>query len=295
MGKNEANNPSETEFTEQVNSTTDEQAGKQKSPDTMTAEELRKEIISTQTSEPRKETEVENESEETPEEGEIPDDLKDKSQAELVKILVNLRKLKGRQDQELGELRKFKKQQEELQAQMEEQNLSSSAQKMVSAQVKGMTPEERTAFYDKFAEDPEAALLPLIQKAMHPILIQQAKQNNETVVKRLKESTKDSLVPYDEEGVNKIIASYQKGNRNELFDRYGSDAFQVAYDIYFKQNINSAVEKHLAEEKEKMAKEVKTNPYVESQGVSAGKNTKPTDYEKMSFEELRKLVGGTKL
>ena len=112
MDKDKANNPSETEFTEQVNSTTDEQAGKQKSPDTMTAEELRKEILSTQTSEPRKEAEVESESIETPEEEEIPDDLKDKSRAELVKILVNLRKLKGRQDQELGELRKFKKQQE---------------------------------------------------------------------------------------------------------------------------------------------------------------------------------------
>lgn len=292
MDKDKANNLSETE---QENSIISEQAGEQKSPETMTADELRKEILSTQASEPRKEAEVENESEETPEEGEIPDDLKDKSQAELVKILVNLRKLKGRQDQELGELRKFKKQQEELQAQMEEQNLSASAQKMVDAQVKGMTPEERTVFYDKFAEDPEAALLPLIQKAMHPILIQQAKQNNEAVVKRLKESTKDSLVPYDEEGVNKIIASYQKGNRNELFDKYGSEAFQVAYDIYFKQNINSAVEKKLAEEREKLSKETNANPYVEPQGVSTAKTAKPTDYEKMSFEELRKLVGGTKL
>ena len=290
MDKDKANNLSETE---QENSIISEQAGEQKSPETMTADELRKEILSTQASEPREETKVGNESEETPEEGEIPDDLKDKSQAELVKILVNLRKLKGRQDQELGELRKFKKQQEELQAQMEEQNLSASAQKMVDAQVKGMTPEERTVFYDKFAEDPEAALLPLIQKAMHPILIQQAKQNNEAVVKRLKESTKDSLVPYDEEGVNKIIASYQKGNRNELFDKYGSDAFQVAYDIYFKQNIETAVEKRLTEEREKL--ETNANPYVEPQGVSTGKTAKPTDYEKMSFEELRKLVGGTKL
>jgi len=285
MGKDKANNLSETE---QENSIISEQAGEQKSPETMTADELRKEILSTQASEPE---EAESESVETPEE--VPDDLKDKSQAELVKILVNLRKLKGRQDQELGELRKFKKQQEELQAQMEEQNLSASAQKMVDAQVKGMTPEERTVFYDKFAEDPEAALLPLIQKAMHPILIQQAKQNNEAVVKRLKESTKDSLVPYDEEGVNKIIASYQKGNRNELFDKYGSDAFQVAYDIYFKQNIETAVEKRLTEEREKL--ETNANPYVEPQGVSTGKTAKPTDYEKMSFEELRKLVGGTKL
>jgi len=287
MDKDKANNLSETE---QENSIISEQAGEQKSPETMTADELRKEILSTQASEPE---EAESESVETPEE--VPDDLKDKSQAELVKILVNLRKLKGRQDQELGELRKFKKQQEELQAQMEEQNLSASAQKMVDAQVKGMTPEERTAFYDKFAEDPEAALLPLIQKAMHPILIQQAKQNNEAVVKRLKESTKDSLVPYDEEGVNKIIASYQKGNRNELFDKYGSEAFQVAYDIYFKQNIHSAVEKKLAEEREKLSKETNANPYVEPQGVSTAKTTKSTDYDKMSFEELRKLVGGTKL
>ena len=140
MDKDKANNLSETE---QENSIISEQAGEQKSPETMTADELRKKILSTQASEPE---EAESESIETPEEGEIPDDLKDKSQAELVKILVNLRKLKGRQDQELGELRKFKKQQEELQAQMEEQNLSASAQKIVNAQVKGMTPEERTAF-----------------------------------------------------------------------------------------------------------------------------------------------------
>lgn len=284
MGKDKANNLSETE---QENSIISEQAGKQKSPDTMTAEELREEITRAQATEPQEEKPQKTEGIETPE------DLQGKSQDELVKMVVNLRKLKGRQDQELGELRKFKKQQEELQAQMEEQNLSASAQKMVDAQVKGMTPEERTVFYDKFAEDPEAALLPLIQKAMHPILIQQAKQNNEAVVKRLKESTKDSLVPYDEEGVNKIIASYQKGNRNELFDKYGSEAFQVAYDIYFKQNIETAVEKRLAEEREKL--ETNANPYVEPQGVSTGKTAKPTDYEKMSFEELRKLVGGTKL
>jgi len=285
------NNLSETpevfpaEDLQEEQGTIEEQTGK--NPEEMTAEELREEITRAQATEPQEEQPQKTERIETPE------DLQGKSQDELVKMVVNLRKLKGRQDQELGELRKFKKQQEELQAQMEEQNLSASAQKMVDAQVKGMTPEERTVFYDKFAEDPEAALLPLIQKAMHPILIQQAKQNNEAVVKRLKESTKDSLVPYDEEGVNKIIASYQKGNRNELFDKYGSDAFQVAYDIYFKQNIETAVEKRLAEEREKL--ETNANPYVEPQGVSTGKTAKPTDYEKMSFEELRKLVGGTKL
>lgn len=286
------NNLSETpevfpaEDLQEEQGTIEEQTGK--NPEEMTAEELREEITRAQATEPQEEKPQKTEGIETPE------DLQGKSQDELVKMVVNLRKLKGQQDQELGELRKFKKQQEELQKQMEEQNLSASAQRMINAEVRGMTPEERTAFYDKFAEDPESALLPIIQKAMHPILIQQAKQNNETVVKRLKESTKDSLVPYDEEGVNKIIASYNKNGRNELFDKYGSDAFQVAYDIYFKQNINAAVERKLAEEREKMSGTPQV-PYTEPQGVTTSKGARTIDYEKLSFEELRKMVGGTPL
>ncbi len=286
------NNLSETpevfpaEDLQEEQGTIEEQTGK--NPEEMTAEELREEITRAQATEPQEEKPRKTEGIETPE------DLQGKSQDELVKMVVNLRKLKGQQDQELGELRKFKKQQEELQKQMEEQNLSASAQRMINAEVRGMTPEERTAFYDKFAEDPESALLPIIQKAMHPILIQQAKQNNETVVKRLKESTKDSLVPYDEEGVNKIIASYNKNGRNELFDKYGSDAFQVAYDIYFKQNINAAVERKLAEEREKMSGTPQV-PYTEPQGVTTSKGARTIDYEKLSFEELRKMVGGTPL
>lgn len=286
------NNLSETpevfpaEDLQEEQGTIEEQTGK--NPEEMTAEELREEITRAQATEPQEEQPQKTEGIETPE------DLQGKSQDELVKMVVNLRKLKGQQDQELGELRKFKKQQEELQKQMEEQNLSASAQRMINAEVRGMTPEERTAFYDKFAEDPESALLPIIQKAMHPILIQQAKQNNETVVKRLKESTKDSLVPYDEEGVNKIIASYNKNGRNELFDKYGSDAFQVAYDIYFKQNINAAVERKLAEEREKMSGTPQV-PYTEPQGVTTSKGARTIDYEKLSFEELRKMVGGTPL
>jgi len=286
------NNLSETpevfpaEDLQEEQGTIEEQTGK--NPEEMTAEELREEITRAQATEPQEEKPQKTERIETPE------DLQGKSQDELVKMVVNLRKLKGQQDQELGELRKFKKQQEELQKQMEEQNLSASAQRMINAEVRGMTPEERTAFYDKFAEDPESALLPIIQKAMHPILIQQAKQNNEAVVKRLKESTKDSLVPYDEEGVNKIIASYNKNGRNELFDKYGSDAFQVAYDIYFKQNINAAVERKLAEEREKMSGTPQV-PYTEPQGVTTSKGARTIDYEKLSFEELRKMVGGTPL
>lgn len=286
------NNLSETpevfpaEDLQEEQGTIEEQTGK--NPEEMTAEELREEITRAQATEPQEEQPQKTERIETPE------DLQGKSQDELVKMVVNLRKLKGQQDQELGELRKFKKQQEELQKQMEEQNLSASAQRMINAGVRGMTPEERTAFYDKFAEDPESALLPIIQKAMHPILIQQAKQNNEAVVKRLKESTKDSLVPYDEEGVNKIIASYNKNGRNELFDKYGSDAFQVAYDIYFKQNINAAVERKLAEEREKMSGTPQV-PYTEPQGVTTSKGARTIDYEKLSFEELRKMVGGTPL
>ena len=286
------NNLSETpevfpaEDLQEEQGTIEEQTGK--NPEEMTAEELREEITRAQATEPQEEKPQKTERIETPE------DLQGKSQDELVKMVVNLRKLKGQQDQELGELRKFKKQQEELQKQMEEQNLIASAQRMINAEVRGMTPEERTAFYDKFAEDPESALLPIIQKAMHPILIQQAKQNNEAVVKRLKESTKDSLVPYDEEGVNKIIASYNKNGRNELFDKYGSDAFQVAYDIYFKQNINAAVERKLAEEREKMSGTPQV-PYTEPQGVTTSKGARTIDYEKLSFEELRKMVGGTPL
>lgn len=284
-----------------------------KDPSEMTSSELKKEILKAQSEkaiEPEEETpETIEVPEETPqvkqkeiESEETPEDLKDKSHAELVKILVNLRKLKGQQDQELGELRKFKKQQEEIQARMDEQNLSSSAQKLIRSEIKQMSPEEKQAFYDKFAEDPAGALYPLIQQAIHPIMVHQAKQHNEAVVARLKEATKDSLVPYEEDEINKIIASYNKNGRNELFDQYGSEAFQVAYDQYFKQNIAAAVEKRIQEAAEKARQEAlegrKVNPYVEPQGVSAasksGKLTQE-DLDKMSFEEIRKLVGGSPL
>lgn len=290
MDELKANNQSET-----PEGTIEEQAGEGKTPETMTSDELREEILKTQSAvEPEEEKSVE----EAPE---IPEDLRDKSREELAKQLANLRKLKGQQDNELGELRKFKKAQEEIQQQMEEQNVSSSAQKLVQSEIKGMTAEEKQVFYDRFADDPEGALYPLIQKFMHPVLLQQAKQNNEATVNKLKESTKESLVPYDEVEINKIIASFNKNGRNELFDQYGSGAFQAAYDIYFKQNIAAAVERKIQEATESTKKKVeeesgKKNPYVEPQGISAasksGKLTEK-DLEEMSFEQIQKLVGGS--
>ncbi len=301
---NKANNQAETS-----QETIKAQTGP-KDPSEMTSDELKNEILKAQ-SEEATEPEVAEVVEEEPAEVEqetvesdvIPEDLRDKSQAELAKILVNLRKLKGQQDNELGELRKFKKQQEEIQAQMEESNLSSSAQKLIRSEIKGMTPEEKAAFYDKFADSPEEALFPLIQQALHPILIQQAKQNNESAINRLKESTKDSLVPYDEIEINKVIASFNKNGRNELFDQYGSDAFQAAYDLYFKQNVAAAVERRIQEATESAKKKVdeeagKKNPYVEPQGVSAAaKSGKLTEKElqDLTFEQIQKMVGGSPL
>lgn len=297
---NKANNQAETS-----QETIKAQTGP-KDPSEMTSDELKAELLKAQ-SEKAAEPEVIEEVEEKPteveqetvESDEIPEDLRDKSQAELAKTLVNLRKLKGQQDNELGELRKFKKQQEEIQAQMEESNLSSSAQKMIRSEIKGMTPEEKQAFYDKFADSPEEALFPLIQQALHPILIQQAKQNNESAINRLKESTKDSLVPYEEQEINKIIASFNRNGRNELFDQYGSDAFQAAYDLYFKQNVAAAVERRIQEATENAKKKAddesgKKNPYVEPQGVSAAsKSGKLTEkeIEGMTLSQIEETLG----
>lgn len=246
-----------------------------------------------ETAEPKAEEETTKEEEPF----EIPEDLRDKSREELIKQLVNLRKLKGRQDQELGELRKFKKQMEKIQQRADELHLGATAEELVQGEVGRLSDEEKERFYELLMEDPLAALQPILQKTLRPLLIQQAKQQNEMIVRQLKERAKDSIVPYNEEEVNRILQSYNREDgRNELFEKYGSKAFEVAYDIYFKRELPKALEKRLAEEREKAKKEAmeelakKGSVYTEPPGVSSASKGAPTNYEDMSLEEIEKLI-----
>lgn len=235
-------------------------------------------------------------------EDEIPDDLKSKSAGELAKELFNLRKLQGSQNNELGELRKFKKETDSLAEQMKEYHIDASAQKLIKSEIRGMSDEEKTGFYEKFSENPEEALLPIIQKSMRPFLTIQARQNNEAEIRRLKEEKKDTLVPYDEVEVNKIINSFNYDGRNELFDQYGSGAFETAYDIHFKRNVQSAVDKRLSETADRAKQETaeeeskKVRAFTEPQGIASipkgGNRINDEEYLRtLSIKELAKLAG----
>ncbi|HDP36348.1 MAG TPA: hypothetical protein ENN27_00545 [Candidatus Atribacteria bacterium] len=234
-------------------------------------------------------------------EEELPDDLKGKSAEELAKAYINIRRLHANQDKELGELRKFKEEAVNLDNQIKQYQIDATSRNLVETEIKAMSEEEKQKFYDDFSEDPTKALMPYISKAIKPIATILARQANEAEIKRLEDETKESRVPYNRKAVDKILASYTRADgRNELFDRYGTKAFQQAYDIYFKQNINQAIEKEKKEfiekanrEAEELAKK-KLQIYTEPQGVTSVSPSGSTDYEHMSMEELEKLVGKPK-
>lgn len=292
--------PNANTLNEAPQGTTEAQTGaEQQDYSNMSLDELQKLIQTTGAAEP--EASKKAEAKETPQQEaeqdeETPEDLRDKSPEELIKTIVNLRKLKGRQDQELGELRKFKKQMEELQKQAEEAHVSTTAERLVQNEITRLSEEEKERFYEAFVEDPIAALQPILQKALRPLLVMQAKQQNEAVIRQLKEKTKDSLVPFDEEAVNKIIHSFTRDGRNELFDRYGSQAFEVAYDIYFKQELPKALERKIQEEREKAKREAleemgrKGVAYTEPPGLSGAAESRAVNYEDMSLQELEAYI-----
>jgi hypothetical protein len=231
---------------------------------------------------------------------ELPDDLKGKSAEELAKAYLNVRKLHAKQDAELGELRKFKEEAENLDKQMKEYQIDTTSRKIVETEIKGMTDEEKQKFYDDFSDDPVKALMPYITKAIKPLAVTTARQQNEAEIQRLVTETKEKRVPYDRKAVDKILASYTKENgRNELFERYGTGAFQEAYNIYYRQNIDAAIEKEHQEFIEKAKKEAeeaalaKSRTYVEPQGV-VNTESGAIDFDNVSLDKFDEIVGKPK-
>ena len=234
-------------------------------------------------------------------EEQLPDDLKGKSAEELAKAYVNIRKLHAKQDKELGVLRKFKEESEDLDTQMKQYQIDATSRHIVETEIKGMTDEEKQKFYDVFSEDPVKALMPYISKAIKPIAVVQARQANETEIQRLTEKYKNSRVPYDRKAIDKILANHTSADgRNELFDRYGTKAFEEGYKILRDQNLDAAIEKEHKDFVEKANKEAeelakkKLQTYTEPQGVISASRSGSTDYEHMPIEELEKLVGKPK-
>ena len=211
----------------------------------------------------------------------------------------NLRKLQSSQTDELGDLRKFRKETEELKEKTKEYQINSTKDHILR-QVEEMKPEEREKFYEKFSESPDKALTPLISKILSPFMIIQARHNNEVVISKLRKDTKDSIIPYDkyEDEINETLNKYNKNGRNELFDKFGSGAFEEAYNVVYKKHIKEDQKKEKEEIVEKAKKEAeedfnkKKNTFTEPQGKSsASKGGKPINYEDMSKEQLDKLVG----
>lgn len=228
-------------------------------------------------------------------------DMKGKSIEEITKAYIGMRKLQSTQTDELGDLRKYKKTNEELNEQIKDYGINATAQKLVEKEVKEMTQAESDEFYEVFSKNPAKALMPLIKSALQPIYKKQGKTDNEAVIKDLIEAKKDTYVPYDRTKVNKILAGFTDAKgKNELFDRLGSKAFEEAYNIYYKENIEDAINNDQKGFKEKAVKEAeelarkKKKIFTEKQGVSFASAGTDTDYENMDKAELDKLVGKPK-
>ena len=303
MTEEKVNNPKSTPDKGQVDKT----AGGSEDYSGLSDEELERKV--------KGETEVKPEPENVPEnvpepdttkegikEPELPDNIKGKTADELAKDYVNLRKKLDEQGVEIGELRKYKKENTEIDEQMKEYGVSSTAQTLVEKEIFQMNDEQKNQFYEKFSENPGEALMPLITKAIKPITVRQARSDNEAEIKRLIDKTKDGYVPYDRKKINKIIAKHtREDGRNTLFDKHKSGAFEAAYDIYYRENISAALEKNQKEFKEKAVKEAEEaakntpNTFTEPQGISsASKAGKSTDYDNMTDEQLDKAVGKPK-
>jgi len=211
----------------------------------------------------------------------------------------NLRKLQSSQTDELGELRKKVKETEELREKTKEYQINSTKDHILR-QVEEMKPEEREKFYEKFSESPDKALMPLISKVLSPFMNIQAGYSNEMARTKLKKDTKDSIIPYEkyENEINEILNICNKNGINELFYRFGSGAFEEAYNMVYKKHIKEETKKEKEEIMKKAKKEAeedfnkKKNTFTEPQGPSnASKRGKPIDPESMTYEEISKKVG----
>ena len=184
---------------------------------------------------------------------------------------------------------------------MKEYHVDTVSRKIVETEIQGMTDEEKKKFYDDFSTDPVKALMPYITKVIKPLAVTTARQQNESEIQRLIGETKDKRVPYDRKAIDKILGSYtnKETGRNELFERYGTGAFREAYNIYFRQNIDTAIEKEKQEAIEKAKKEAeeaahaKSRTYVEPQGI-ANIESGATDFDKIPLDKFDEIVGKPK-
>ena len=224
----------------------------------------------------------------------VPEDLLKKSPEELAKMYVNLRKLNSTHINELGELRKFKKEQEESMHKAEEDRAAIVAQKL--EEEAASSAEELVDFRSKLELDPVSAIDERISKKLFQVKVTQARERNERVVRELEESTRNKAVPFNRKEVEKLIASYNTKEGNALFRLHGSDAYRVAYDLYVARNVDSVLQSKVAEAAEagksvgKQEGVAKKRTFTEPVGMASAKSGVP-DFKSMSDEELRKFVG----
>ena len=217
---------------------------------------------------------------------ELPEEFKGKTEAQLVEMYQNLRKLGDKQTNELGDLRKGKKEAEEAVEMAKKYQLEEVA-KSVIPQMKKWTPEEKQKWLAKLGEDPQGVLTEFITELMKPSLTTSADTRNRQAIDALKELHKDAVVPYDEDEVAKILF-----HNPQMFKQYKSGAFEQAYNIYRDKNFDGFAEKRLetkanqAKEEEKIEAEKKKGAFVEPIGPATPKNRGKIVNLKQQIEDM---------
>ena len=217
----------------------------------------------------------------------------EKSKEELVKELVNLQKLLGRQSNEIGELRKLKEEIEKMQTEKEAYRIYSLLENLEAEE--DLSEQEVEEILEELSSSPYKAIKKIAMRSLEPLLIRITKTDFERKSQELREKTKDSLVPFSEyeQEVYKLLDSFTDKNKgNELIRKYGVDALEVAYNMVKQRVADEAYKKRVTELEEKYKKAQgetkKGRTYVESPGGRASGGE--LDYENMPFKELEKLV-----
>ncbi len=262
-------------------------------------EELRKTVMemsedsSVQLEQPEIETETVDSVEQT---DDIPDDLKGKSAAEIAKMYQNLRTLQSRQGKEIGELRKYKEAMEKEVQERDKYSVDVTSDEFLAEYVDNMEKEEVDKFLDEFTQNPKKAILPVIREALNPVLRRMAKQNNDEVVNRLKAETKDSIIPYEkyEKEIHQVLDQKDEHGRRILFDRFGSRAFEEAYNTVFRKHFpeeRKRIEEELKEAREKADTDAsRRRAFVHPQGSALSTKGTSLKPEEMDFHQFQEYV-----
>ena len=262
-------------------------------------EELRKTVMemsedsSVQLEQPEIETETVDSVEQT---DDIPDDLKGKSAAEIAKMYQNLRTLQSRQGKEIGELRKYKEAMEKEVQERDKYSVDVTSDEFLAEYVDNMEKEEADKFLDEFTQNPKKAILPVIREALNPVLRRMAKQNNDEVVNRLKAETKDSIIPYEkyEKEIHQVLDQKDEHGRRILFDRFGSRAFEEAYNTVFRKHFpeeRRRLEEELKEAREKADTDAsRKKAFVHPQGAALSTKGTSLNPEEMDFHQFQEYV-----